>query len=221
MLTIDPMSFLDAVTINTARAKLMRAIFGAVNDRAVYDRFQEIRATVSELIRDTLLPLQYTPGRDHPKGEPTYNNNALKRALHRIIKQAFNLAVTMRTQRTIIYADMGNPLLSMIVFDATRMTDIEQPEAVTDDARQAHDDALAIVASRQDIMEKHGKVEVMVQPALVRKGSYVDGRFTNENITVIRKAKVIVRRKFGNLWLSLIFSNKRYSTHQEGRQEEG
>lgn len=174
----------------------MLALFQTIDDRDLHERFQGIRADVSMLIRDTLSPLRLPRAGAPPSGErEAWDGPALKLGVGKIIKFAYNLAVTMRTQRRIIYVNLEElELANMISFKTAAMTDFEQPEDRNGKERDEHDVMIQAAADKLETekMNPLGKVEVIIQPALWRKGSE-DGNFSAANIRVIGKAKVISR----------------------------
>lgn len=202
MLDINVLCLLDALALNTVRAKMMLAMFQNVDDEVLHEKFQELRADVSVLIRDTLSPLRLPKVGDPLKGELIpLGGDALKLAVAEILKLAFNLAVTMRCQRRIIYVNLQElELMDMIPFRSDTMTDIQQPEGRSRSDRYLHDCSIQLEADKLlvgiDRMNPLGKVEVIVQPALWRKGGE-HGDFSAANVQIISKAKVIARKDFG------------------------
>lgn len=176
----------------------MLAMFQTIDDGVLHEKFQEVRADVSRLIRDTLLPLRLPRTGTPPEGErEAWGGPALKLGVEGIIKFAFDLAVTMRSQRRIIYVNMEElQLTNMISFKTATMTDIEQPEARGWKERDQHDNKFQVIADEfeADLINSHGKVEVMVRPALWRKGNE-NGNFSTENIQILRKSKVILGKR--------------------------
>lgn len=176
----------------------MLAMFQTIDDRVLHEKFQEVRADVSRLIRDTLSPLRLPRTGTPPDGErEAWGGAALKLGVEGIIKYAFNLAVTMRSQRRIIYVNMEElQLTNMMSFKTATMTDAEQPEARGWKERNKHDNTLQATADEfeNDLVNSHGKVEVMVQPALWRRGNE-EGNFSAENFQILRKSKVILGKR--------------------------
>lgn len=172
---------------------MMLAMFQTIDDSILHERFQAVRANVSMLIRDTLAPLRL-PRTATPLGErEAWDGDALKLGVERIIKFAFNLAITMRSQRRIIYVNLEQLELSnMMSFKTATMTDIEQPESRSSQARDKHDETVQTTADGYEgqVINSHGKVEVVVQPALWRKGTE-NGNFSATDIQILRKSKVI------------------------------
>lgn len=175
---------------------MMLAMFQTVDDSVLHERFQEVRANVSMLIRDTLAPLRLPRAGAPPPGtREAWNGAALKFGVGEIIEFAFDLAVTMRSQRRLIYVNLEQlELRNMMSFKTATMTDVEQPETNSDLQRGVHDDAVQAAADvfENDVMNSTGKVESVVQPALWRKGSE-SGNFAAANIGILRKSKVIHR----------------------------
>lgn len=173
---------------------MMLAMFQTVDDSILHERFQAVRANVSMLIRDTLAPLRLPRAGAPPSGErEAWDGAALKLGVEEIIKFAFNLAITMRSQRRIIYVNLEQLELSnMMSFKTATMTDVEQPESRRNEARDKHDETAQTTADGYEgqVINSFGKVEVMVQPALWRKGSE-NGNFSATNIRILRKSKVI------------------------------
>lgn len=172
----------------------MLAMFQTIDDRILHEKFQEVRSDVSKLIRDTLSPLRLPRTGTPPKDErEAWGGAALKLGVEEIIKFAFDLAVTMRSQRRIIYVNMEElQLTNMMPFKTATMTDVEQPEDRVGKERDKHDNELQVITDEfeNDTINSHGKVEVMVQPALWRKGNE-NGNFTAGNVRILRKSKVI------------------------------
>lgn len=177
---------------------MMLAMFQTVDDSVLHERFQEVRANVSVLIRDTLAPLRLPRAGVPPPGtREAWNGAALKFNVEEIVRFAFDLAVTMRSQRRIIYVNLEQlELRDMMSFKTATMTDVEQPETNSDRQRNIHDEDVQAVADgfENDVMNLNGKVEAVVQPALWRKGSE-NGDYAAANIQVLRKSKVIHRVK--------------------------
>lgn len=173
---------------------MMLAMFQSLDDRILHEKFQEVRADVSMLIRDTLSPFRLPRTGTPPIGErEAWDGAALKLGVEKVIKFAFDLAVTMRSQRRIIYVNMEElELANMITFKTATMTDVEQPEDRINQERDKHDDAFQVIADsfETDLINSVGKVEVMVQPALWRRGSE-SGNFSATNVRVLKKSKVI------------------------------
>lgn len=176
---------------------MMLAMFQTVDDSVLHEKFQEVRANVSMLIRDTLAPLRLPRVGNPPPGtREAWNGAALKFNVEEIVRFAFDLAVTMRSQRRIIYVNLEQlELRDMMPFKAATMTDVEQPETNSDMQRDIHDEAVQAATDvfEGDIMNSIGKVESVVQPALWRKGSE-NGNYATGNIQVLRKSKVIHRK---------------------------
>lgn len=194
---------------------MMLAMFQTIDDSILHERFQAVRANVSMLIRDTLAPLRLPRTGRPPLGErEAWNGDALKLGVEKIIKFAFNLAITMRSQRRIIYVNLEQLELSnMMSFKTATMTDIEQPETRSSEERDQHDETAQITADGYEgqVINSHGKVEVMVQPALWRKGTE-NGNFSATDIQILRKSKVIygkgIQVSLGFFQCSLLFADE-------------
>lgn len=190
---------------------MMLAMFQTIDDSILHEKFQAVRANVSMLIRDTLAPLRLPRTGVPPLGErEAWNGDALKLGVEKIIKFAFNLAITMRSQRRIIYVNLEQLELSnMMSFKTATMTDIEQPENRSSQERDQHDETVQTTADGYEgqVINSHGKVEVMVQPALWRKGTE-NGNFSATDIQILRKSKVIYGK---GTQVSLSFSSTHYS----------
>lgn len=178
---------------------MMLAMFQSLDDEILHKRFQELRADVSMLIRDTLSPLRLPRnGVPPPDEKEAWDGQSLKLGVEEILKFAFNLAVTMRSQRRIIYVNLEElELLAMIPFKMNNMTDVEQPESNSYNERNKHDGRIQTKVDEFEMaqMAPFGKVHVVVQPALWRKGTE-HGDFSAANIQILSKAKVIVGTNF-------------------------
>ena len=193
---------LDDIIMNTSRAKFMRTIFSLSTD-PTNPQFKELRSNVSNVIIDTLDPLGRTripavPARDAVAAIPEVNGATWradprlhKASLWSIIKRAYDLAITMRCQRTNIHP-LIHDLTSMMSFDNNQFTIVNYPEAIPPVERAAMDSWLAHSSPGPENIGCSGRPVCEVLPALLRRGDPELGNYSWRDRVVISKSKVYV-----------------------------
>ena len=182
----------------------MRSIFSLADDSANF-RSRDLRADVSALITDTLRPLAVicTPAGQTTVTKTTWADDPRthKEQLWKIIKTAYDLAIEMRTQRTIIHP-VCTDLMSMQPFNASAMTIANHPSNIGP-LRREEIETLYDARSQGFLRDPgisgvgcHLRPVCEVLPGLVRRGNPASGGYSWADKQVISKAKVYVGGNF-------------------------
>lgn len=170
----------------------MRALTSEEGDM-FYDKWKDVRQQVVHLIMDVLEPLRLRPldsGKDEAGRSGTQHITAptgmisrkvLELELWKIVKEALDLAVKMRCQRSVIYLE---PIAanSMKEYDRNTMDNLMW-WSLSNAERTRRNDMAALYAqfSRNNPlcarMMEWGKVFLTVSPALMAVGHPVEGNY--------------------------------------------
>lgn len=181
------------MVFNTARAKMMKALF-TLESEPMRPQLLDWRSRTVDLILDTLEPFRITQATTRAKAEDIPSRRGLKQELWKIVKQAFSLATTMRCQRASYFTDFRPPMEDY-VYDAKKMRHVfGAPEGINSVL-----DACRVTEGVSYHVCSVGKVVLTVSPALVKVGEGTDWTVKRQ----LAKMNVIANIRMG---ISLPFS---------------
>ena len=166
--TSRPEQLLETVVFNTARAKMMKALF-TLESEPMRPQLLEWRSRTVDLIFDTLEPFRIAGAAARTRPEDVPSRRGLKQELWKIVKQAFSLAITMRCQRASYFTDFRPPMEDY-VYDARTMRHVfGAPEGINSVLEACRE-----VEGVSYHISSVGRVVLAVSPALVKVGEGTD-----------------------------------------------